>query len=548
LSPKILAGLPLLPRVRALSAQICWCTEKMQAQPQHEGEDAENSEDAAELDTAGQAEAGTRPLHVVAGSGIAAHSKNSEIVKTKLALGQAQWLASRQALVIGLAAELLDARDIDHAASNFVNVLHQKFLCSRVVLGMADGTSGDLRLAAISQQAVVDTSSAEARLLLEVLDESIEFESSLSWPAASDSLAVVDAHDRLSAGRKDVQIHTVPLFHETEVVGAVMLERKSDKALASKTCELLEQAAAVATPILHLHRSASRSIRSQCKVKFRRFAEKLIGPEYLAAKCLAAAALLATVMLALIPVDATVVAEAEVVARERRIVSAPTNGFIDSISARAGDRVVEGQLLLTLDTRDLVLQADRYDNEIQSAEAEFRASMAAHDRKAMAVAQADLSRARAERDLVYRQIERASVRSSIDGFVVNDVLNQAVGSPVARGDVLLELAPEAGNEIHVLVHEHDIPDVTLDLQGELALRANPGDALAFTVTRIHPVAETGDGQNLFRITASLEAEPTSLRPGQTGIARLSVGSDSALSVTTHRFTRWFKQQWWEWFG
>ncbi len=521
----------------------------MQPLPRQDLSDADDS-------SADSTESGVRSLRSVAVNSTDVGSRDSEALAAKVALGQAEWLAKRQAVVISLAADLLDAHDIDHAAANFVNALHQKFGCSRVVLGLSEQPSRDLRIAAISQQAVIDASSAESRLLREALHEAIEFEHSVCWPNAganaganaSDTLAIVDAHKRLSAGRKDVQITTVPLYHETEVVGAVLLERQDDTPIAKLTRELIEQSAAIATPILNLHVDASRSLRSQCWDKFQRFAENLFGPEYLGVKCVSAAMILAIAVLAIVPVEAQVVAEAEIVAEERRIVSAPTNGFIESISARAGDRVVEGQLLLALDTRDLVLQGDRFDNEIQSAEAEFRASMAAHDRKAMAVAQAELSRARAERDLIQRQIERATIRSAIDGYVVSDVLNQAVGTPVARGDVLLELAPAAGKEIHVLVHEHDIADVKLEQQGELSLRANPGQAMPFKVTRIHPVAEAGDGVSRFRVTASLDAEPGELRPGQTGLARLSIGTDSALSVATNGFSRWFKQQWWAWFG
>ena len=518
------------------------CMEKMQPIPR------QTSEDADDTNAAGSPEEGARPLRIVPDSGNARQVSDPDSVKMKLALSQAEWLAGRQALVIGLAAELLDAKNLEHAAANFVNVLHQKFSCSRVVLGLAHQSSRELHIAAISQQAIVEASTAESRLLIEALNEAIDVENTLNWPAAGDHLAIADAHRRLSAGRKDVQITSVPMFHENEIVGAVLLERQSDTAFAKLTRELLEQLTAVATPILQLHTQASRSLRSQCRDRLRRFTANILGPDYLAAKCLSAAVLLTIGLLAIVPVNSEVLAEAEVVARERRIVSAPSKGFIESINTRAGDRVVVGQLLLTLDTRDLVLQAERHETEIQSAEAEFRASMAAHDRKAMAVAQAELARARAERSLVQRQIERATVRSEIDGYVINDVLEQAIGSPVARGDVLLEVAPEAGKEIHLLVHENDIADVRLSQRGELALAADPGEALSFVVTRIHPVAEAGEGQSRFRVTASLDAELNDLRSGQTGLARLSIGTDNALSVATHRFTRWFQQQWWAWFG
>jgi len=456
-------------------------------------------------------------------------------------------LTYRQAALLTLCSEMLDAPSLELSLTDLVNALHHLLRCDRVALALAHGNG--LKLAAISQQAVVDEASNEVQQLLAAMQEACDREAIISWPEPDAPAAgIVEAHRRFASGRSELQLQSIPLYHDETLVGALLVELNDSDAWSPLTLELLSQAAALSAPLIYLRVRAARSLLSHLRERAAAWNDGLLGQRHLTIKFGVVMASLLLLLASFVPVDRNVVAQAEVMSLERRVVTAPLNGYISTALVRAGDVVGEGDVMVTLDTRDLELRMARYSNEISSAQSEFRAAMASHDRKAMAIAQALLAKSRAERELIAGQLERAVVRAPSNGIVVADALSQAVGAAVTRGDTLLELAPSEGHEVHVFIDESDIYDVALGQSGQLALKAAPGTHLDFTVSAIRPVAEAVDGASRFRVTATLATPATDLRPGQTGVARLATTETSLLAALTYQFRRWAGQQWWRWFG
>ena len=328
-------------------------------------------------------------------------------------------------------------------------------------------------------------------------------------------------------------------------MGAVVFERTSKLPWSSLTLELFRQVAVLVAPMVRLRQRGERSFRDILLAAVRDPLEFLLRPRHLLAKCsvifLAAFLLVASFL----PVVHTVSAEGQLVPAERRVIAAPLTGYIETVDFHPGDKVAKGDVLLRLDTRDLEPEKARWENEIRTAESEFRSAMANHDRKEMAVTNARQSQARAQLELIDRQIARAQVVAPTSGIVLSGDLSQALGAPVERGDTLLEIASEEGYEVHLLVDERDIPMVAVEQTGTLALKSNPGDEHAFTVKSVHPIAHSAGGRNLFRVKASLSEEPVGLRPGQTGVGKIEVGQTSLLWSWTRRFVSWLRLTLWE---
>ena len=249
-----------------------------------------------------------------------------------------------------------------------------------------------------------------------------------------------------------------------------------------------------------------------------------------------------------IQVTFNVKATAELVPLERRIISAPRDGYIESVDRGPGDSVTMGDVLLQLDTGELLVDQSRWQSELSSTATELRSAMAAGDRRKMAMLGADSSRAKAQLQLVDTQLRRSSVTAPVSGVIVSGDLSQMVGAPVQRGQTLLELAPPDGYEIHLMVDESDIHRIHVADQGKLSLKALPGQHITFSVSTIHPIGIAEDGSNRFRVQANLDSEGVALLPGQTGIGKIDVGSASMLWILTHEFADWFRQKRWEWFG
>ena len=465
-----------------------------------------------------------------------------------MAHARAGLLIKRQATVLSLLAEFIDQRSLQTGLMALVGELHQRFRCDRVAVGLAGNQ--EFRVAAISQQASIDARSGETQLLADAMQEACTQDQLLHYPPDDDSLRIVEAHRSLSSGHRQAQVCTVPLCHQGEVVGALLFEVSSSQRWTSLTLELMQQVADIIAPLIVLRRDSERGLPALLVENFTHAISAVLGPRYLAAK-LTSLLIVATLVAAnFITVTHRVTASAELIADERRVITAPFIGFIDSVYVSVGDRVKAGDALLDLDTADLELQRAKWQNEINSAKAEMRSAMASHDRKDMAVSQARQEQSRAQLALVDQQIARSQLLAPVDGVVVAGDLSQSTGAPVDRGVTLLEMAPAEGYAVHLLVDETDVSRVAVGQSGKLSLKTSPGDALAFEVSSIHPIARPFDGMNRFRVEArlidSLTSNSASLRPGQTGIGKLAVGEASLYWIWTHRFVQWVRQLAWQW--
>jgi multidrug efflux pump subunit AcrA (membrane-fusion protein) len=141
-----------------------------------------------------------------------------------------------------------------------------------------------------------------------------------------------------------------------------------------------------------------------------------------------------------------------------------------------------------------------------------------------------------------------------DGVIVRGDLQQRLGSPVEKGEVLFEIAPLDGYRVVLEVDERDVAFVSAGQTGRLRLSALPGEALPFVVERVTPVAVAEDGRNRFRAEARLEQPSDSLprepadrlRPGMTGVARIDAGRRARAWIWTHETLAWLRLAAWSW--
>lgn len=173
--------------------------------------------------------------------------------------------------------------------------------------------------------------------------------------------------------------------------------------------------------------------------------------------------------------------------------------------------------------------------------------MASHDRKEMAIVQAQLDKTRSELELINSQIRRSKIVAPADGMIVNGDFSQLLGAPVERGKILLEMAPASNYEIQLLVNEADIAYIEAGQTGSLTLKSSPFEPIPFSLSAVHPIATVGEGRTRFRVQANPGSSIDGLRPGQTGIAKVEAGSAKLLWTWTHRMTAWIRLKLWSWF-
>lgn len=440
---------------------------------------------------------------------------------------------------------VLRAADAASASLTLATELATRLGCERVSIGLF--RRGRMHVEALSHSARFDPRTELVRELAAAMHEACDQDASL-WHPARDERAphVVRAHARLSELHGAHAVCSIPLTWNGVAIGAITLERADATPIDASILADLERIAALVGPALALRRKADARYVERARAQLHRLKTRLSSPGHPEARLGAALAVLLLAVATFLPGTHRIKADATLEGVVQRAIVAGLDGYVSEASARAGDPVRAGQVLARLDDRDLALEHRKWMAREKQLVREYRDALARHDRLERSLVQARLDEARAQVELLEGQRSRTVLVAPFDGIVVRGDLTQSLGSPVAKGDVLYEIAPADGYRIILEVDERDIADVSEGRPGGLALAARPGETLPMAIERVTPVSTAENGRNFFRVEASLAEPATSLRPGMEGVARIDVGRRRLIWIWTHDLVDWLRLLAWSW--
>lgn len=441
-----------------------------------------------------------------------------------------------------LLAELGDT-DYQQASLAVVNKLAAHFACHQVQLGLEKGES--IEIIAISHSAWFDKKTQLVNLATQAMNEAFDQHTCIVWPEEVDGpLLITDAHRRYANETGSAVICSVPLEVGIKPIGVILLER--DTPFTTNELEFLETLSLSLAPVLALKQERQESLFAHGHRIWRNWLIVLTDASHPGIKLVLVTVFIFVLVTAIFPVEYRISASSVVEGAILRAAVAPFEGYIREAPARAGDIVKQGQLLMKLEDKDLILEKIRWESELGMALSKERESMANADRvnQRQAVAQAD--QARAQLNLTLERLNRIAVTAPFDGVVVKGDLSQKLGSPVQQGDVQFEISPLNAWRVILKVDERDIAYILEDQPGELILTSMPGRIWPFKVNKITPVAVAEEGRNYFRVEAKLAEVAIELRPNMEGVGKITTGNKPLLWVWTHRLIDWMRLTWWEW--
>lgn len=466
-------------------------------------------------------------------------------------LGEQDVRLERSTFLFDLALAALSESDFHKSALAVVNRLAQRFDCHQVQLGLEKGKT--VRVAAVSHSATFDEKANLVNLAALAMNEAFDQRATVVLPEPEEGATLITAALRHYGNETgSAAVCALPLESGNRVVGVWLLER--DAPFSAVDLETLETLGLTLAPILELKLTAEESLISHSQRVWQKLLRRLTDTSRPGVKLVALAAAVLLVFLALYPADYRVASQAAVEGAIQRVAVAPFQGYIREAPARAGDVVRQGQILATLEDKDLKLERLRWEAELEVSVRKEREAMANADRVALRLASAQANQARAQLDLALEKLSRVQVVAPFDGVVVRGDLSQELGSPVEQGKVLFELAPLDAWRVILKVDERDIVQVRAGQIGELVLTSLPGKAFQLRVKRVTPVSVAEEGRNFFRVEAELTTDAAreaarggaKMRPGMEGVGKIEAGQRSLLWIWTHRFTDWLRLKSWEW--
>ena len=458
------------------------------------------------------------------------------------ALNQARADVARLSTGLDLQLELNGHTRFIAAAFALCNHLASALHCQRVSLGWLE--KGEIRLRAMSGMEKTNRRMEAAQQLESAMEEALDQNESIVWRPPKDAGFVSRDHERYASAQKVNHVCSLPLHHQDSGVAVVCCERQNEPFDEATVRQLQLALNLVSARLAELH-DRDRWWGARCLAATKRAAGKLVGHEHTWAKVIGLIVTAVVVILVFVKVDYRVEGTYRLRSEQVAIHSVPFDGFIDAVAVRPGDLVNNGDLLVSLDTRDLMLEqasaladASRYQREAEK----FRA---ANQLAEMRIAEAQLQQAQARLDRIQHRLDLSTLRATLDGVVVEGDLRERLGAPVNQGDGLVKVAQLSSLYIEADIDERDIHQLSVGGDGEIAFVSQPQLKFPVHIVRIEPMAIPSEEGNAFRVICEMTGPlPEWWRPGMTGSCKLEAGRRSLLWIGTHRTVDFLRLFFW----
>jgi multidrug resistance efflux pump len=208
--------------------------------------------------------------------------------------------------------------------------------------------------------------------------------------------------------------------------------------------------------------------------------------------------------------------------------------------------VTAGQVLFSLDIRDLLLEESAARANLVRHEREAERARAANALGEMRIAEAIAEQARAHLEQARWRLSRSDVKAPFSGAVIEGDLKRRLGAPVRAGDVLMQVARLDALFFDVQVAERDINHVLVGARVRVGFASQPDTRFLAAVERIEPSARSTPQGAIFVVRCRLvDPQAPWWRPGMGGIAKIEAGWRMPLWIVTHRTIEWLRMRlWW----
>jgi hypothetical protein len=455
---------------------------------------------------------------------------------------QARAETQRLAVVLDLLAAMDSERRFLATGLAWANALADHFKCDRVSLGWLKNQY--VRLRVISRTEHFNRQMAAASALETVMEECLDQDEDVVYPAPDGSFAVCRDHERYAADQRAGNVASFPIRCDGRPVAVLTCERASGPFDRTELAQIRLSSDLVARRLTELERW-DRWFGARWVSALRERATSWLGPEHTFSKILALCITLALGIVCFLPVPYRVEARFQLRSDEVSYVTAPYHGFVRDVRVRPGDVVNAEALLVRLDTEELELEeiaalADltRYQREAERA----RATSALAE---MRISEALAQQAQARLEQVRYRLNHASLRSPFASVVVEGDLRERIGAPVNQGDALFRVARLDILYVEAEVDERDIQQLAGDTTGQIAFVSQPRLKFPVRVVRIEPSAVPRRAENVFLVRCALEGPPEPWwRPGMTGVCKLEVGRKPIAWIFTRRTVDFLRMFFW----
>lgn len=424
--------------------------------------------------------------------------------------------------LLAISKEITSTLNLDRVLLTVVNQAGTVLPFDRCTIGLFD--RGKLTLSAVSgMEAVPKTQEMEAlRQLLEWVvqqDEAVSAsQGEEGWevePEAGQQHLVPYLEQ---AGYRG--FYAMPLQDEQGKLGVIALESAEEDSWGENELEVLSILANQTTVAVRNAQLYQQVPLISVMQPFLERKAKLLAMPRARLTRLGIQALLALLVLVVVPWKMRIGTNAIVVPAQRQVVASEVEGVIQGVFVREGDQVEAGTLLAELDASDDRIRLERGQANLALARRQLAEADARGDLGAANQAVLRMQMYQAETDLYREKVEKARLRAPVAGVIVTSKVEERMGELLHKGEAFCELV-ETGR----LAAEMNVPETSLDLiqpgaRVSLKFNAFPTHTFTGTVERISAQAISLQGEQYFVVRATFSDPGLGARTGMVGRAKI----------------------------
>jgi multidrug resistance efflux pump len=236
--------------------------------------------------------------------------------------------------------------------------------------------------------------------------------------------------------------------------------------------------------------------------------------------------ILAAFLAMFIRVPQSVLAPANIVAKDPTIMTVPMDGVIDNVFVKPEQYVRKGEVLFDMDKRDLYNAHELAEKELNTATAKYKTAIQSSyqdvdKRSEIQVLQSVMKEKQLEVDYTTKLIKESDIASPINGIVIVDNPNQWLGKPVVTGENVMQVATPDQVEIEIWLPVADAINFKKGDKVKLFLNADPLNPVYATVNYAAFEATITPSQILaYQVIAELDNHQKPPKIGSQGTAKL----------------------------
>ncbi|HEY1252918.1 MAG TPA: efflux RND transporter periplasmic adaptor subunit [Thermoanaerobaculia bacterium] len=450
--------------------------------------------------------------------------------------------------LLAVSREITSTLDLDKVMHSVVNASSALIAYDRCAIAIQE--KGRLRLGALSGAAEIDRKNPDTKRMDELLQ----------WVFLSGSDAAVsqDEDGTITADRPETEEKFRAVFQETGLrsffgvvlrdeegkLGALAFESRQPFSFDEETKDLLSilvNQATVAVRNAQLYQQVPLAGFLKPLLEKRR---KVAAVPMRRKRNLAIGALVAAVVLFVVPWPLRVAGPARVLPGRRAAVTSLVDGVIAEVYRREGDRVQAGEVIAALKPEPFEAALAQARSSLALAESDVAKARESADAAAVFDGESRKREAAAQIALASDRLARTQLAAPTAGIIVTPRIEERVGQHLARGAELCVVADLQSVTAEVAVPESDVALVRSGEKAALKFNPYPGRLFRGSVDRVGARLRQ-EGEDRFLIAeVSIPNADGALKTGMLGTGKVSVGTRSVFTALFRRPARYLWNKIW----